>query len=374
MKIVQAVRYFKPVIGGVENYVLNLSNRLAEMGHEVSIVTMKVDGARDYESLEGIQVYRTSVPHLVEEVVSHKPDIVHAHQYRLYHADLAIIASRLCHAPSVLTLHGVYPPSDFARAMYYSAHSVTLSPLTLRLVGRIIFLTHDEENRILALGADRDKLAKIPNAINLEEFMSDASQNTGDEFRDKYEIRDQMILYVGHLAWNKQIDLLIKMMPGILKKFPKAKLVILGEDWGMEKQLKNLALDLKVDSSVVFTGLVSRSELIRAYSACDLFAFPSAYEGMPTVVLEAMASGKAVVAAKGGGTRFLVQHNKTGLLAEVNDLAQMQEYVVQLLEDPALKDQLASNARSYVQKTHGWDNVSSQIEFLYKELYASNNC
>jgi glycosyltransferase involved in cell wall biosynthesis len=214
MNITQFVRYFSPVIGGVENYVLNLSRTLVRRGHNVTVYTLKIHGTRESEVIDGVLVKRYKLWNLLSQLRKTRTDVVHCHQYRLYHTDLAVWSISSMNIPVVLTLHGVYPPSDIWHAIYYKCHDLFLAQRTLHLVRKITALTPDEIERITKLGASQNKITIIPNAINIEEFEH-IPRNAREDFRRKFGIKedDKVILFVGHLAWNKRVEDIIRALP-----------------------------------------------------------------------------------------------------------------------------------------------------------------
>lgn len=113
----------------------------------------------------------------------------------------------------------------------------------------------------------------------------------------------------------KGLDTLIKS----LKNIPNLGLIIIGEG-PLEQDLKHIARDLQVENRVIFTGRKKKSEIPAFLEKSDFFILNSSYEGLPHVVLEAMACRKMVLASQVGGTPEVVRHEETGLLFNYNDL------------------------------------------------------
>jgi len=123
--------------------------------------------------------------------------------------------------------------------------------------------------------------------------------------------------------------------------------VIVGEDVGYRAKLDELINRLGVGQDVIFTGKISEDMLFSAYAACTLFILPAFYEGLPTVVLEAMAYKKLVIATKTGGTKYVVKHGYNGFLIEYGD---------------------PGNICDVVKENYTWEKSAEKIERIYKSL------
>lgn len=145
-----------------------------------------------------------------------------------------------------------------------------------------------------------------------------------------------LLLFVGRLSLEKRVH----WLPLLAAALPEARLAVVGD--GPERQsLEEQCRDLPV----VFTGYLHGHDLARAYASADVFVFPSANETLGNVVLEAMASGLAIVAADAGGPRDLVKHGHNGLLFSPDSLEAMIAAVRCLLDQPAFARRLRHNAR-----------------------------
>ena len=126
------------------------------------------------------------------------------------------------------------------------------------------------------------------------------------------------------------------------------KLVIIGEDMGYQKELEELANKLRLENDVLFLGKVSDEVLFSAYSACTIFILPAFYEGLPTVVLEAMAYKKPVVATKTGGTQYLIKDGHTGFLVNYGKPEELVKKIKDILSSDI--SQVGENARETIYK------------------------
>lgn len=176
---------------------------------------------------------------------------------------------------------------------------------------------------------------------------------------------DKVILFVGRLAEKKGVPYLIKAM----RKVEGAVLVIVGKG-DMEQELKLLASDMQ--GKVQFWGPKTHEELAYIYASADVFVAPSITardgdtEGLPTAIIEAMASGLPVISTRSGGIADLIQHYENGLLVEEKDSDMLSEYINLLTENPALVEKLSA-AAIQTAKEYDYENIACR----YKELIES---
>src|SRR3989338_5856854 len=134
-------------------------------------------------------------------------------------------------------------------------------------------------------------------------------------------------------------------MNEVIKKFPKAKLVIVGD--GPEKtNLELLTKKLNLNDNIIFTVKIENKYLPQFYATADLFAGPSIVtksgdtEGLGVVFLEALASGTCVVGNNIGGIPDIIENNKTGILVRQKDSKQLANAIIKLLSNPKLRKNL----------------------------------
>jgi glycosyltransferase involved in cell wall biosynthesis len=142
-------------------------------------------------------------------------------------------------------------------------------------------------------------------------------------------------------------------------------MVVIGKDCGYLSFLKNLAGQLKVNEKVYFVGEVSESLLYSAYAGASVFLLTSLYEGLPTVVLEAMACKVPVVASRTGGTIYSIEQGKVGFLTEFGDVQSTASLITSLLTNQELKCVLGANGRTFVEKHYSWAQNAMKVEQVY---------
>ena len=140
-------------------------------------------------------------------------------------------------------------------------------------------------------------------------------------------------------------------------------MVFIGPDAGCRTEWEALSVELGVERAVHFLGEVSDDDLRAAYQSCAALVLASRYEGLPTVILEAMASGSPVVAAATGGTSCVIKHGENGLLFSYDDTSEFVAAVQRALAPGALA--IAEHARRIVAAEYSWDVNIPKICNLY---------
>jgi glycosyltransferase involved in cell wall biosynthesis len=193
--------------------------------------------------------------------------------------------------------------------------------------------------------------------------------------RQQLGIAGPFLLFVGRLAEKKGVRYLLEAMPGVLERFPDAKLVIVG-DGPLREELKAFSAWLGIAESVVFAGGKRQEELPPYYASADVFIGPSIVarggdtESFGLVFAEAMAAGCAVVASDVGGVRELVRDGKTGLLVAQRDAQAIARAVCGLLADPELRRRLSAAGRSLVMQQFEQGSVTDRYARVLQEAAA----
>jgi glycosyltransferase involved in cell wall biosynthesis len=157
-------------------------------------------------------------------------------------------------------------------------------------------------------------------------------------------------------------------MPYVLEAFPRAQLLIAGNGY-MYGFIKLLIKRLNIEDNVKLLGFVPDKELPELYNLSDVFVLPSLYsESFGITLLEAMASGKPIVASKVGGIPEVVENGWTGILVRRGNEKDLADAIIKILTDHSLAETLASNARKLVEEKYSWSIVTEEIESVYKEV------
>ncbi|MDY6946052.1 MAG: glycosyltransferase [Pseudomonadota bacterium] len=208
----------------------------------------------------------------------------------------------------------------------------------------------------------------IPTGMEMERFAS----GDGGRFRERLGIaRDcPTLVHVGRIAHEKNIDFLLRMFVRVVKLKPETVLVVAGEGPALE-HCKSYVESLQLRANVRFVGYLSRErELPDCYNAGDLFVFSSKTETQGLVLLEAMACGTPVVSTAYMGTSDIVKPERGARVAP-DDEAGFANLVVELLDDPARRRSMSTEARSYA-ATWSAGAMATRMAELYSSLIAAD--
>lgn len=195
--------------------------------------------------------------------------------------------------------------------------------------------------------------------IEINEF---SPRKRNQELREKYCIDDEkLLLYVGRIAPEKELDVLIDAVKILNKKKLKFKLLVIGD--GPSKQ----GFEDENIENVVFVGYKRGEELKEYYASTDIFTFPSSSETYGNVILEAMASGLPVVAPFAGGVKENLIDMENGLAFQTGDPEDMAEKIECLLTNSELIDRFGETARKHT-LSKGWNEVYSDLFRRFNEV------
>jgi len=176
-----------------------------------------------------------------------------------------------------------------------------------------------------------------------------------------------LILYLGRLAPYKGVHYLIRAIPLILRVRPEAKFLIAGSRRHDMLDLPGMAESLGVRESVVFTGFVPDKLVPKFYACCDIFCYPSLWEGFGLPVAEAGATGKPVVAFWMCAIPEVVENGSTGLLVKP-DHTQLAEAIITLLKDEKMRRKMGQEARNRISRLFSWRNMVEKTLKVYEEV------
>lgn len=172
------------------------------------------------------------------------------------------------------------------------------------------------------------------------------------------------ILFVGRLIYDKGIYELVKAFRKISERYPEYRLILLGEETEKEKLIEYLN-NYGILDKVIFRGIVPYSQVADYMKVSEMLLFPSWAEGLPNVVLEAMASGLPVVTTSVGGIPEVVEDGVTGLLVPPKDADALATAALRIIEDNELRQRCIRNARKLVCERF---DVNRNVDWLYNTL------
>jgi phosphatidyl-myo-inositol alpha-mannosyltransferase len=359
---------YYPRYGGVTENVHHTAVELRRRGHDVTIITshFRKGEANHADGVERIG-YNVLIPfngafvdlalglrlrsQLRALFRSYEFDLLHTHAPLVPTLPLMAIQAASC--PQVGTFHTTGGPSrmlDLAR--FY------LAPVVEKLDARIAVST---TARDYAASWFPGVYRVIPNGVDIERFHPSVLPFPVWKEKDRVNL-----LFVGRLDPRKGAHHLIAAMPEIVRRTRgRARLLIVGDSY-LRPRLE-ASVPTAIREHVVFLGHVPSADLPRWYATGDIFVSPaSGNESFGIVLIEAMASGRAVVASDIPGYRSVVTPGQNGLMVPPGDVAALAETLVSLVDDCARRRTLAENGRARSVE-FSWPRVTDQIEGVYRD-------
>ena len=384
MKILMVSDVYFPRVNGVSTSIQTFRRELATLGHEVDLIAPAYP-SRYAEDSHTLRVPSRFVPldpedrmmkpgdmrALLPRLREKRYDLVHIQTPFVAHYVGIEIADALA-VPRVETYHTFFEE--------YLFHYVPVLPKSmLRALSRRFSRT--QCNRMNALivpsSAMRDKLAEygvqvpmhvIPTGIPMAEF----SGGDGAVFRAKHgiEMGRPMLLFVGRVAHEKNIDFLVRALEQAIVLIPGLLLTIAGEGPALAS-LRKLVAKRNLQDHVLFVGYLDRrTALLDCYRSADAFVFASRTETQGLVLLEAMALGVPVISTAVMGTRDVVGPGRGALVPEDNE-TDFARNVVKLMNDPTLRARLGADGRIYAAEWNA-GALAGRLADAYREVIGTN--
>lgn len=364
--------------GGVQDHIAHLATELRTRGHTVRILT-PATGARGRVVEYGIYKMGWAAPLRVNGSVARvaiAPDwrgrirgLLRHEQFDVLHLHEPL-ASAL--PLTLLYLAGVSEAAYVGTFHAWARHGLTSTPewayVSARaLVGRYF---RRLDGRIAVSAPARDFVARffpgeyrvIPNGVDLQRFHPDASP------MPQYADGMLNILYLGRIEKRKGLKYLLRAVPVIRQHFPNTRLLI-GGDGPLRAGFEHFVAQAGW-KDVIFLGRVPADDLPSLYASAHVYCAPSTGgESQGVVLLEALASGRAIVASDLPGYRSVIHHRLDGLLVPPKDHEQLAWAICHLLGNAQERETLQRGALARAQD-FGWEHVGGQVESYYEEILA----
>jgi glycosyltransferase involved in cell wall biosynthesis len=277
---------------------------------------------------------------------SFKPHVVHAY-FAVPTGVVAWLLKAFTGAPYLLSLRGGDVPG-FLPETLGTFHRLTAPVMKTVYGGAGAIVANSRGLQELAQRSASQAVHFAPNGIDLDSYYPAPIPRNDGVYR---------ILFVGRLVEQKGLRYLLEALPTIRSQIDQAvELVVVG-DGPAGPTLQQQAAELGLKNVVQFTGWFPRSAMFAQYRNADVFAFPSFEEGMPNVVLEAMASGLPIVTTDIYGNQELVSDSENGYLVPPGDSGALCDALVRLARDASLRSTLGAHSRRRAED-YGWRHTA----------------
>jgi glycosyltransferase involved in cell wall biosynthesis len=356
-------------------HMAELAKRLGEKGVQINIFTREC--LEDLSPIKTVKVEfkGSSLPFIRHfgfmarsSALIKEFDIVHTQ----YHPGVFTgnFVRTLRKIPHVFTFHGYAPirywhnPKQKLKMFDHTLGTIMALHAGIDRIIAISYYIQDILTRFYKF--DQAKISVIHNGVDIERFQPNIN---GSILKTKYDLDDSpTILYLGRMDPYKGVQFLLRALPIVLEKAPTAKFIIAGATRFDKITVQDFVLSKKMRNSLIFTGYVSEAEVPLLYAICDVFCYPSMWEGFGLTPAEAQASGKPVVAFNHCAIPEVVKNNETGILVEPKDHKKMAEAIIKLVKDMNLRKHMGNEARKRVEKLFTWDLSAKKTFEVYRNV------
>ena len=381
---------YPPFINGVSTSVLMLKQGLGKLGHEVYVVTVN-DESFSYKEEDGILkipsfpiglmnfrqtgIYPIKAFNIIKKW---KLDIIHSHtEFSI--GTFARLISKQLNIPLVHTYHTMYEEYIYyiTKGYFNSASKKLVEYLTLFLCDKTIDELIVPTEKTKELFKDKYKVKRdvyvIPSGIDTTRFYKEnIDKNEIINLKKDLGLKktDFIVLYVGRIAKEKSIDFLINNFNSVLKRIPKAKMIIVGDGPDI-KDLIDLTRKKGLENNIIFTGKAPWTDVPKYYSLCDLFVTASKTETQGLTVIEAMGASKPVVAIRDESFELMITDKKDGLFFD--DEKSYVDMIYEVYKNKKLRDEISFNARLTADKYSPYNYAKNVLKVYDKVISKDTN-
>lgn len=360
---------------GLVNHLLEIAKRIESAGHETVIICREAQIDLQGMALHSVNFTGTTIPLFRNLIFPFKTlrllgegDVIHT----MYHPGIAVgsVASKLLGKPHVFTYHGFAPIRvwrNWRQRLKMIDHRLGTFLALRSNVKKIITVSHYLKNELIKKYLVKsDRIRVIYNGVDTQRFNPDLK---GLRTRDKFDLNESpTVLFLGRLAPYKGVQYLLRAIPTVLKEIPETKFLIAGAMRYDIADLGWLLRWLNVRKSVIFTGYVPNRDIPDLYATCDVFCYPSLWEGFGLTPAEAQACGKPVVAFNNCAVPEVVKDKETGVLVEPKNIQGLANALISMLQDKKRRLGMGFKARERVRRLFSWEKAANETLEVYQEV------
>ena len=370
MKIAHVTKFFYPHRGGIESVVMDVAKALAERSHDVIVLTSNIPKTKSFESLNGIDIYRsknlftlsnqTVSPGILVDLFKREFDLIHIQLPDPVNSLFVLIASLIRKKPVVVSYQSDIVKDEWYIKPFDFIYSTIFLPLLLKR-SRVLATTPNYIDCSRVLTKFKDEVEVVPNFIDLNRVHI-ADKDVVEKVKKKYDNK-KIVLFVGRLVPYKGIEYLINAHKKVKKKIDCVLLIVGGGT--LKEHLKNL-IDSSGVSDVHMLGEVS--DLFPYYNSCSVLVLPSVtrQEAFGVTLLEAMICSKPTITTNISGMPYVV--GDCGITVNPRDDDALSNAIINLLLDENECKRRGKCGRERVLKYFSKDVIIDDMIKVYKEI------
>jgi 1,4-alpha-glucan branching enzyme len=364
------------IVGGLSRHVFGLSVQLAEMGHEVHVLTTGNGNLPLFEGMNGVNVHRVkpvndqdenflswigglnlAMAFKAEKLAEEKKfDFIHAHDWLVGSAAIALRES--LSIPLLTTIHATEHGRNNG---IHTEMQQFIHDKEQQLISKsdqiIVCSVYMKDGLISVFKASDEKIVVIPNGIE----PLTAELNTAEIFPKLKQ--KKYIFSIGRIVKEKGFETILEAAAIAKEKELDCFFVIAGKGPMLETYRRQID-DRKLENHVAFVGYITDEQRNALIQGSEMAVFPSLYEPFGIVALETMILGKPTIVSNTGGIKGIVKHLQTGLLMVPGNAQSLLEQLNFLIENPQKAVEIGKQGRQIVKSMYGWKRIASETSRL----------
>lgn len=360
--------YFDDIGKGVGSYTYNLSRNLTYLGHKVDIVAYVHGNIR--AKIPGSIIYNVpfrKTPYFnffswgldaskLIQTISKKYDLIHLH----LPGCLSYPFFDRCNIPLVVTTHTTY--FDPIHPKWRKPYIFMRDFLSLKKAKYIITVSQAIKDEVIRMGINPEKIVRVPVGADLDTFHPRKEKKNKKIFTPQNNNDTLVFLFVGSIKKRKGIEFLLEAIKRLPKKINNKTFFAIVGNGPLLNYTRTKYSELR---NVHFYGFISNDLLSSFYHNADLFIFPSLYEGLPTVVLEAMSSGLPIITTNIPSLRNFIKSD-FGILVEPGNVNEISKAIEHIYNNKDMLNYMSQQSLYHVYK-YDWKNVAIKISQIYEK-------
>jgi len=367
------------IVGGLSRHVFGLSTHLAEMGHEVHVLTAGNNKNPTFERMKGVYVHRVKplneqddqflswiaglnlaiafkAEQLAEEI---KFDFLHAHDWLVGAASIALKES--LSVPLLTTIHatehgrnnGIY--TEMQQFIHDKEHQLILESDQI-----IVCSEYMRDGLMSIFNAQDEKITVIPNGIEALKVERKIEDIFPELKQKKY------IFSIGRMVKEKGFETILEAAAFAKEQERECFFVVGGKGPLLEAYQQQITAR-KLDKYVTFIGYITDEQRNALIQGSEMAVIPSLYEPFGIVALESMILGKPTIVSNTGGMKGIVKHLQTGMLMVPGDAKSMLEQIDFFMNDHKKAEEIGEKGRQIVKCLYGWKRIASETSRIMED-------
>ena len=379
--------------GGIMFLCLDLAKESSKIGHDVTIFTTDLDFANNpktfnkklprIEKIGNFLINRSHVwlsiqlffvsPGIYRQLIKHKSDIIHTIGIRSFQSLIAAYVAKKKKIPLVISDQGgltTHPEqtSNFLKRFLF----ILQKPFVNYIINTAtkISVPNDYEKNIFLKFSDKSKINVIKNGINLDILTSKQIN-----FKSKYNIDNDYVLFLGRFSKIKGIDTLIESINIIKSDITNLniKFIFMGVDFGFESKMLKMIKNYNLENIIKIIKNPPREDVIAAYRESKFLVYPSRWELSPLTPLEGFAFKKTIISTTAHGIPSTIQHNQNCILVEPDNPTQLSDSILDLINNEKKCVDLGNSGHKLVLKQCNSKIMVKNTLDMYEQIIKENS-